>query len=184
MSGAYRRPAGRARNWSWNRLDERFAAELVEAADIRPGELVLDLGAGDGTITARLVERGARVIAFELHPQRAAHLRRRFEGCGVTVVSADVRDLRLPRRRFRVVANPPFAGVSAVLGRLTHHASRLDRADLLVPRSVADAWSRRWERPGSRFGVAGRRPIPRSAFTPRPRIDVVRIVVEPRPPRR
>ena len=52
--------------------------------------------------------RGARVIAVELHPERVAHLRRRF-GAPVRVVRADASDLRLPRQPFRVVANPPFA---------------------------------------------------------------------------
>lgn len=184
MSGAHARPSGRARNWSWYRLDDRVAAEFVAAARIRPNDLVLDLGAGDGAITRHLVGAGATVIAFELNPQRAATLRRRFDGRDVKVVSADVRDLRLPRRGFRVVANPPFAGVSAVLKRLTHPSSRLERADLIVPRSVADAWSVRLARRVSRFEVTDHRPVARAAFTPRPRIDVATVVIEPRRGRR
>ncbi len=39
-------------------------------AVVRPGELVLDTGAGRGALTAGLVERGARVVAVELHPAR------------------------------------------------------------------------------------------------------------------
>ena len=35
----------------------------------RPGELVLDLGAGEGALTAHLVRAGARVVAVELHPR-------------------------------------------------------------------------------------------------------------------
>ncbi|KGM16614.1 hypothetical protein [Actinotalea fermentans] len=42
---------------------------------------------------------GARVIALELHPGRAATLRERFTDAGVVVVQADARDLLLPRRR-------------------------------------------------------------------------------------
>lgn len=139
---------------------------------------MLDLGAGDGALTSHLAATGARVIAFELHPDRCRALRRRFERTGVKVVRADVRDLRLPKRPFRVVANPPFDGVSAVLACLTARGSRLDRADVVVPRSVALRWHRRLARGSSPWRVASVRPVPRSAFTPRPRIDCCVMVIE------
>jgi 23S rRNA (adenine-N6)-dimethyltransferase len=179
VSAARSRPAGRARNWSWNRLTDRAARDLVDASRVECGDLVLDLGAGDGAITHHLVRSGARVIAFELHPERAAHLRDRF-GAEVKVVRADVRDLRLPTRPFSVVANPPFAGVNAVLVRLTHHGSRLERADLLVPRSVARSWITRWERRRTPWSATVERVVPRAAFTPRPRIDVVHLSIRRR----
>lgn len=138
---------------------------------------MLDIGAGDGSITAPLAATGASVVAFELHAERARTLRARFPTDRVKVVRADVRDLRLPRRPFRVVANPPFDGVSAVLARLTHAKSRLVRADVVLPRSTAAAWSKRLNgRTTWMLTVPSR--IPRSAFTPRPRIDVVHAVIE------
>ncbi len=146
-----------------------------------PGALVLDLGAGDGAVTQHLLAARARVIAFELHPERIATLRRRFRQDDVTVVRADVRDLRLPTRSFRVVANPPFDGVNAVLVRLTHRASRLERADLLLPKSVARSWSTRLERTG--FAMVRTLVVPRSSFRPRPRIDVVHATIVRRGPR-
>lgn len=171
---------GRSR-WSWYRLADSVAATLVRESGAGRGDLALDLGAGDGAITRHLVTSGARTIAFELHPDRARQLRRSFSRADVKVVRADVRDLRLPTRPFRVIANPPFDGVSAVLVRLTSRGSRLQRADLVVPRSVATAWNRRLLRAGSGFSVAAIRPLPRSAFTPRPRIDCCVMVIERRP---
>jgi 23S rRNA (adenine-N6)-dimethyltransferase len=145
----------------------------VSASGVREGDLVLDLGAGDGAITRHLVATGARVIAFELHPERITQLRRRFPE--TRVVRADVTDLRLPTRPFAVVANPPFDGVSAVLARLTHRHSRLERADLVVPVSVAHRWSARLDR--TPWLLTAHRRLPRSAFRPPPRIDccVIRI---------
>jgi 23S rRNA (adenine-N6)-dimethyltransferase len=90
--------AGRSRrSWGWHPLVDEWAARVVAAAGIRPGELVLDIGAGDGALTGPLVACGARVIAVELHPGRAARLRARFAGGPVTVVAADAATLRLPR---------------------------------------------------------------------------------------
>ncbi|WP_367916707.1 rRNA adenine N-6-methyltransferase family protein, partial [Leadbetterella sp. DM7] len=78
-------------------------------AGTAPGSLVVDLGAGPGTITAALAARGASVLAIERDPRFAAVLRRRFaDQPRVRVVEADLRRARLPARA-RVVANPPFA---------------------------------------------------------------------------
>ncbi len=111
-------PASGHGTWGWHRLTPAWADRLVADAGVAPGDLVLDVGAGTGALTAPLVAAGARVIAVELHPGRAAALRRRFAGDDVVVVHADAADLRLPRRPFRVVANPPFARTTAILGRL------------------------------------------------------------------
>ena len=164
--------------WGWHRLADGFAEELVARSGVGRGALVLDLGAGDGAITAHLVATGARVIAFELHPERAAALRRSVDARAVKVVRADVADLRLPVRDFHVVANPPFAVLSPVLRRITHRHSRLVRADLVVPVAVAARWSDRLSSTGWRSEVVAR--LPRSAFDPPPGVDCCVLVISRR----
>ena len=167
--------SGRSRaRWGWHRLTDPFAARLAADSGVGRGDLVLDLGAGEGAVTRHLVESGAQVIAFEIHPERVAKLRARFPQ--TRVVRADITDLRLPRRPFVVVANPPFDGVSAVLTRLTHRHSRLVRADLVVPISVAARWGDRLAT--SAWQVTVQHRLPRSAFRPPPRIDCCVIRVE------
>jgi 23S rRNA (adenine-N6)-dimethyltransferase len=156
--------------WGYHRLDSRWAARLVVDAQVRHGDLVLDVGAGVGALTAPLVACGARVVAVELHPERASVLRGTFPMQQVTVVVADATDLRLPRRPFRVVANPPFGATTALLRRLTAPGSRLVRADLVVPWHAAERWacgeapgSKRWGREFDAW-IACR--VPRAAFRP------------------
>jgi 23S rRNA (adenine-N6)-dimethyltransferase len=167
--------------WGCHRLDDRWARRLVERAGVGPGDLVVDVGAGTGALTAPLVGAGARVVAVELHVGRAAALRRRFGDEPVVVVPVDGRDLRLPRQPFRVVANPPFAITTALLRRLLAPGSRLLRADVVVPRHVAGRWLGRgapgagrwaWTFSMRRAGV-----VPRRAFHPAPPRDAVVLVI-------
>ena len=65
-------PGGSPPAWGWYRLDPAWADRLVADSGVSRGDLVLDIGAGDGALTEPLLERGARVIAVELHPGRAA----------------------------------------------------------------------------------------------------------------
>lgn len=155
-------------------------------AGIRPGDLVLDVGAGTGALTGPMLGCGARVIAIELNPPRAAELRRRFDGHNFLVVVADAVDLRLPRKPFRVVANPPFAASAALLRRLVAPGSRLVRADVIVPWHTAQRWtspkapgSNRWRRD---FITSVGRTLPRSAFSPPPPNGVAVLVIRRRAP--
>jgi len=128
------------RVWGYHQLGADTAARIVAVAGIRPGDLVVDLGAGAGALTAPLVRAGARVIAIELHPRRAEQLRRRFRDADVEVQGADLARCRLPAEPFRVVANPPWALAETVRARLLTTA-RMRRADLLVPRWLARRWA-------------------------------------------
>jgi len=174
----------RARRWGWHQLSDRWAERVVAEAGIRPGELVLDVGAGTGALTGPLVDAGARVIAIELHPDRLDALRRRFGDGTVKVVKADAGSLRLPRRPFRVVANPPFAVTSPLLRRLLAPGSRLVAADLVLPRPAAVRWASgrapgagRWQR-SHHIGI-GRR-LPRTAFDPPAPVDCHTMVIRRR----
>lgn len=152
------------------------------------GELVLDVGAGHGALTAHLVAAGARVIAVELHPGRAQRLRERFVDDPVTVVETDLTSLRLPNRPFRVVANPPFAGSGALLRLLLARGSHLQAADLVLQRAVVRRYT-----DGRVPGVTRRlrdydvrrgRLLPRRAFQPPPHVDAAVLVLRRRRARR
>ena len=144
---------------------------------------MLDVGAGTGALTAHLVAAGARVVAVELHPGRAAILRRRVADADVTVVEVNIAALRLPRRPFRVVANPPYAGSTALLRLLLDRGSMMQAADLVlqgaVVRRIVGGDLRGLPRPG-RFRVQRGMSLPRRAFHPPPRVDSAVLVVRRR----
>jgi 23S rRNA (adenine-N6)-dimethyltransferase len=142
VSAARSTPGRHARRWGFHRLDPDTARHVVRHAGVRPGDLVVDLGAGYGALTAALLDAGARVLAIELQQGRADALRDRFDGRPVTVVVADVASVHLPRRPFRVVANPPWALAETLRANLLR-APALVRADLVLPRWLVHRWAGR-----------------------------------------
>lgn len=179
-------PEGRRsrRDWGWHPLTEDWARRIVDGARIQVGDLVLDIGAGDGALTRPLLAAGARVIAVELHEGRLRSLRDlASHEPRLTVVRGDATDLWLPRRPFRAVANPPYAGATAILTRLTAAGSRLVDAHLVLQRQLA----RRLEAGGGSaalrrgYGCDVVRTMPRSAFRSPPRVDSVVLRVARRP---
>jgi 23S rRNA (adenine-N6)-dimethyltransferase len=176
--------AGRSRRaWGWHPLTDEWAALVVADAGVRQGDLVIDIGAGRGTLTWHLVEHGARVIAVELQAGRARLLRERFAGMPVTVVQADALALRLPRRPFRVVASPPYAITSSLLALLLAPSSQLTAADLVLQRAAVRRYAN-GRPPGSgrsrHWHMKAGRPVPRRAFSPPPQVDSAVLIVRRR----
>ena len=170
------------RAWGWHPIRDPWAARIVADAAVRPGDLVLDIGAGQGALTAHLVAAGARVLAVEPHPRRAEMLRERFAGDAVTVLPVPVELLRLPHRPFRVVANPPFAITTDLVRLLLSPSSRLVAADLVLQRAAARRLAAAPARRaiGRHWSVAIGRSVPRRAFQPPPQVDAAVLVIRRR----
>ncbi|HET7246467.1 MAG TPA: 23S ribosomal RNA methyltransferase Erm [Streptosporangiaceae bacterium] len=164
-------------------VDHRAIDALVDGSGVGDGDLVVDIGAGNGLISAALVRRGAKVLAIERDPSLAERLRAKFATWpSVTVVEGDVLDTPLPGEPFRVAANIPFGITTKILRHLLD-ADALARADVIVQAEVARKRSSGgrgtllnacWE-PWFEFGTGAR--IAATAFRPRPRVDASVLIV-------
>ncbi len=81
------------------------ADQLVERMDVRDGQDVLDVGAGDGNVSIRAAERGARVTASDITPELFESGRRRAADAGVEIewVEGDAADLPFADESFDLV---------------------------------------------------------------------------------
>lgn len=171
------RPPSSARPRGRHFLRSRaLADDLVRDAGIRAGDLVLDLGAGDGMLTASLVARRARVVAVELDSASAATLRRRFPD--IDVRHADALQVALPREPFAVLANLPFAVGTPILRRLLDDPRvPLRQADVIVEWGLAAKRTAVWPSTltsvywGAFYELELVRRVPRACFAPPPAVD-------------
>jgi len=130
--------------------DPGVAAQIVEAVGATAGDLVCEIGAGDGALTRALATRAGRLIALEVDPalreRLAAAAAHWAEARAVEIRLADARgfsyeELRAlrpdPGGRVLVVGNLPYSASKAILERLLDAHATLDRAVLMLQREVA-----------------------------------------------
>lgn len=175
-------------------IDSVALGRIVAAAELAAGDVVVEVGAGLGTLTRRLAEEAGRVVAIELDNDLVAILREQTADLpNVEVIHADVLespDLQVSHRGYKVVANLPYYITSAVLRHFLERPPRPSRLVVTLQREVAQ---RIVAQPGEMsllavsvqlYGqpqVVAR--IPPGAFYPPPSVDsaVVRIDVGERP---
>jgi 16S rRNA (adenine1518-N6/adenine1519-N6)-dimethyltransferase len=163
---------------------------LCDAAEIKPGETVVEIGAGTGALTRALLARGARVLALETDERAIAVLEKEcaaaIAAAQLSIHNVDVRrfafsDLDLSDRSFKIVANIPYY-LSGFLFR-TCLSGEVQPSDLvfLVQKEVAKRASASLERGEKEsllslslkvFGeVQYVREVSRGHFTPPPQVD-------------
>lgn len=172
--------------------DKRILARIVEAVGPRPNETIIEIGPGQGSLTERLADRAARLVAIELDRDLATALRQRYaDRPHVQIVEGDVLDIRLADLSecapWSVIGNVPYYITTPIL----FHAlasPRPRRIVLLVQREVGDRLS---AAPGgeaygalsvtaqavARVERHGR--VPAGSFQPKPAVDSVIVSLTP-----
>jgi 16S rRNA (adenine1518-N6/adenine1519-N6)-dimethyltransferase len=183
--------------------DHNQLRKLIDAADLAPGDVVLEIGPGTGTLTETLLDAGAQVIAVEIDRDLAALLRETL-GERITLIEADALDKgrtlnpliveAIGGRPFKLVANLPYNAASPLITALLLDHPQCTRQSITIQREVADRLvanphTKAYGPLGiivqalahvERIGV-----VPASCFWPRPQVvsAMVRITPRPRTPR-
>lgn len=173
--------------------------KIVRAADVRPGERVVEVGPGLGSLTLGLLEAGASVVAVEIDPVLAARLPATVAehvpdlGDRLEVVGADALEVRtLPGEQpTALVANLPYNVAVPVLLTFLERFDSLERVLVMVQAEVADRLAApprsrtygipsvkaAWYASARRAGTIGR-----AVFWPVPNVDSALVALDRREP--
>ncbi len=172
--------------------------EIVHAAELTPGEPVLEVGPGIGTLTQGLAQSGADVTAIELDRRLLEVLDTTLASYdNVRIVHGDVLKLDVPtimnHKPFKVVANLPYYITTPIIMSLLESKLPIERLVVMVQKEVA---LRMVAQPGTKdYGALSvavqyyTEPdivldVPPKSFLPAPAVtsSVIRCVLRDKPP--
>ena len=175
-------------------IDADIVQGIVDAAEIEPGDRVLEIGPGIGTLTQGLAEAGAEVTAVELDKKLPAVLAETLKAYeNVTIVPGDILKVNIPAimgdAPFKVAANLPYYITTPILMALLERHLPITRMVTMVQKEVAE---RMVAGPGSKtYGALSvavqyyTEPeivlnVPPRSFIPAPEVDSVVIACKVR----
>jgi 16S rRNA (adenine1518-N6/adenine1519-N6)-dimethyltransferase len=182
-------------------LGQNFLADpsalrrVIDAAEIQPGDTVLEVGPGLGSLTRLLSLEAERVVAVEIDIKMVSALEDLLQPYpNVELIHADILEVNLgelfPAGRYLVAANIPYYITSALLRHLLEAPNPPSRLILTVQKEVAE----RICAPVGNLSLLAlsvqvygspkiAAKIPAGAFYPAPKVDsaVVRIDLYPQP---
>ena len=177
-------------------VDPNTVRKVARLAGVGPGDRVVEIGAGLGSLTLALAETGATVTAVEVDHGLVPVLRSVVEPVGVTVVEADAMRLDwdallgAPDRPWSLVANLPYNVATPLVADLLDGVPAIRRMTVMVQREVAERLA---AGPGddaygavsvkvaywATAAVVAR--VPPTVFLPAPKVDSAVIRIDRRP---
>jgi len=168
---------------------------IVTLADVKTGDVVLEIGPGTGTLTDELLAAGAEVVALEFDAERRRELERKYADLPanqIFIQEGDIRtyDLSSMPDEYKVVANIPYYLTANLIRKFTDAEHKPQVLALLVQKEVAERLA---AAPGSMsmlavfaqyyYEVSLGDVVPARLFTPPPKVDsqVVRLIKRQRP---
>lgn len=153
---------------------------MLDVADIRPEDTVLEVGPGLGTLTDFLSAAAKEVVAVELDESLLEELRQRYQGGNVQVVAQNILDFDTAQLDdgYKLVANIPYYLTSKLIRTFSENPNPPRSMTLLVQKEVAERLS---AEPGrlSVLGISAQfyhqialhDVVPAHLFTPPPKVD-------------
>lgn len=175
-------------------VDPNTVRRIARLAGVGPGDRVVEIGAGLGSLTLALAETGASVTAIEVDSGLVPALRSVVEPVGVTVVEGDALRLDwasvLGADRWILVANLPYNVATPLVADLLDGVPAISRMLVMVQREVAERLA---AGPGDdAFGavsvkvaywatakIVGR--VPATVFHPVPNVESALVRIDRRP---
>ncbi len=171
-------------------LHERGVIErIVRSINPQPGDVLIEVGPGEGALTRPLLECVPRMDAIEIDRDLAARLAAEFPPSRLTLHIADVLefDFSVFPEGMRVVGNLPYNISTPMLFHLARYASRVRDMHFMlqlevVERMVAKHSTAQYGRLSvmlqTKFRMDKLFRVPAGAFTPPPKVEsaVVRLV--------
>lgn len=124
---------------------ERALRAIVAAGEVKPEDTILEIGPGQGVLTEKLLETGAKIVAVEKDDGLYELLQEKFaneiRSGKLEILHEDILDFDVSRfkdSKWKLVANIPYNITGAILKKFLGSEWQPERVVLLVQKEVAE----------------------------------------------
>ncbi len=123
--------------------NDKPVGQLIEISNIDKGDIVIEIGPGNGIITKQLAKRCGMVYAIEYDPYLYKKLKKMFCNIeNVEIQQGDFLEFMLPeKQRYKVFSNIPYNITSAIISKLTSLHNPPEDAYLIVQGEAAKKYA-------------------------------------------
>ncbi len=126
--------------------DKQIVDRIIEGADIKPDDTVIEIGPGMGVITREAAERAARVIAIELDKTLIPVLSDTLSGLdNVQIINQDILKTDINEliggekaENVKIIGNLPYYITTPIIIKLLEENTRADSLVIMTQKEVAD----------------------------------------------
>ena len=124
-------------------IDKSVLKKIIESANLKADDVVLEIGPGIGTLTQELAKRVKKVIAIERDQKMCQILKKMLDYWNVgnvEIVQGDVlqiKNLKLKIKNYKLVANLPYYIISPVIRKFLENKFSPKEMILMVQKEVA-----------------------------------------------
>ena len=135
--------------------DENVLQKIIQAANLKTDDLVLEIGPGEGALTEELAKKSGQVVAVEIDKNLSDNLQKKFhDKKNIKIINADILKINLSKLfsqhascdtrstirvpRYKLVANIPYYITSMIIRFFLENKFPPQEMILMVQKEVAE----------------------------------------------
>ncbi len=115
-------------------VDEEILSKEIENAELKPSDIVLDIGAGFGSIES-IVSKKCHIVAVEKEIKCYSYLIDKYEiDPNVQIINADALEIIYPKFN-KIISNPPYNITDRIIDKLSFYD--FDYGVMIIPNTIS-----------------------------------------------
>jgi 16S rRNA (adenine1518-N6/adenine1519-N6)-dimethyltransferase len=174
--------------------DQNLSRWIAARAEVKPRDLIIEIGPGLGALTDVLLSLGANVVAIEKDARLAEFVRNRYANRSLEIRHADALDCDprtfLTEPQAKLIGNLPYKVAGPLMTHWLRYPTPFSLVIFMLQKEMAE---RLCARPGSksygaltvllqfRYHIKFLKTVPATVFLPQPEVDSAIVALQPRP---
>lgn len=121
--------------------------KIIEAGEIKEGEIILEIGPGKGALTKYLLDKSSCVVAIEKDKRMIEFLKEKFQKeidekklilLEKDILDLEIKDFKKNKENYKIIANIPYNITGAILKKFLTEENQPEKMVLMVQKEVAE----------------------------------------------